>query len=261
MRYSLEIEYIGQNYAGSQRQPDGINTIQSEIEKAIRTLTKQDIKVIFSGRTDAGVNAFGQTIHFETADTLVASRFTNSMNGLLPKDISVKNMKEVPNTFHAQMSAKWKWYQYRIVNRTQRSAFDERVLFVRHPLNLENIISALKLLEGEHDFSAFRSTGTQTPTNVCKIFYANARKCNDEIIIDIVGNRFLYNMIRTIVGTILMLEKNNSNPEKIKTILNSKDRKNAGPTAEGTALTLMQVGYEEWSNNKQNKIINGDKRI
>lgn len=265
-RYKLEIEYIGKNYAGSQRQKEGVRTIQSEIEKALSTLTKQNKKVIFSGRTDAGVNAKGQVLHFdqnqdEFTETLVASRFINSMNGLLPTDISVKDIVEVPQTFHAQLSAKWRWYRYSIINRTQRSAFDGLSLLERRKLSLENINCALKLIEGEHDFSAFKSLGTNTPSDVCKIFLANAQKQGDEIIIDIVGNRFLYNMVRTIAGTVLMLEKNNSDPRVIKEILDSRNRQKAGPVVSPTALTLMKVGYGEWQTMTTNKIINGDTRI
>ena len=104
-RYKLEIEYIGTNFQGSQTQPNGVLTIQDEVEKALRTLTKQKIKTIFSGRTDAGVNAKGQVAHFDYDETFVASKFINSMNGLLPNDISVKNVEEVPQDFHAQKSA------------------------------------------------------------------------------------------------------------------------------------------------------------
>lgn len=257
-RYKLEIEYIGQNYSGSQKQPGEVKTIQDEIESALRTLTKQNTKTIFSGRTDAGVNARGQVLHFDFDQTLVASKFINSMNGLLPDDISVKNLVEVPQNFHAQKSARWRWYRYSIINRTQRSAFDGRSLLVRNNLNLENINRALKQLEGEHDFSAFKSTGTGTPSDVCKILYTRANRNGDEIIIDIVGTRFLYNMVRTIVGTILMLEKDGLDPETIKAILDSKDRKNAGPTISPTGLTFMKAGYNEWTQDTKNKIINGD---
>lgn len=260
-RYKLEIEYIGQNYAGSQKQSGEVKTIQDEIDTALRTLTKQNTKTIFSGRTDAGVNARGQVLHFDFDQALVASKFINSMNGLLPNDISVKNLVEVPQNFHAQKSARWRWYRYSIINRTQRSAFDGRSLLVRKPLRLENITLALKLLEGEHDFSAFKSTGTGTPSDVCNILHTNAKRQGDEIIIDVVGTRFLYNMVRTIVGTILMLEKDGLDPKNIKTVLDLKDRKNAGPTISPYGLTFMKVGYEDWTTDTINKIINGDKRI
>lgn len=258
-RYRLEIEYIGKEFAGSQCQrtnKDEPRTIQSEVQKALSTLIKKETKTIFSGRTDAGVNAGGmkyapaarisggQVLHFDCSKRLVASEFVNSMNGILPKDISVKNLEEVQDDFHAQMSAKWRWYRYILVNRNQRSAFDGDLLLVRHGLNLENMKCALKLIEGEHDFSSFKSTGTNTPTDICNILCTNVQKRRDEIIIDIVGNRFLYNMVRTIVGTLLMLEKNSLPPKRILEILNSKQRKNAGPTINPYGLTLMKVGYE-----------------
>ena len=258
-RYKLEVEYIGLNYAGSQKQSQEVKTIQDEIETALRTLTKQNTKTIFSGRTDAGVNAKGQVLHFDIEKTLVASKFINSMNGLLPKDISVKNLVEVPETFHAQKSARWRWYRYLIINRAQRSAFDGERLLVRTPLSLENINCALEQLKGEHDFSSFKSTGTGNPNDICKIVYTRAEREGDKIIIDIIGTRFLYNMVRTIIGTILMLEKDGRNPKEMKTILASKDRKKAGPTINPYGLTFMKAGYEEWSEDTKNKIINGDK--
>ena len=272
-RYKLEIEYIGEGYNGSQIQGEIIDgkrnievpTIQNEVEKALRTLTKQNTKIIFSGRTDAGVNAKGQVAHFDTNEvfdeTFVASKFINSLNGLLPDDISVKNAEKVSNHFHAQKSAKWRWYRYSVTNRAQRSAFDRFTFLVRNQLSPENINRALSFLEGEHDFSSFKSSGSTTPDNVCKIFLAQAKKLDDKIIIDIVGTRFLYNMVRTIVGTILMFEKNETNPAEIKNILSAKNRKIAGPAISPDGLTLMKVSYEDWTEDTKKKITNGDKLV
>ena len=148
-KFALVVEYIGTNYAGSQIQPDKV-TIQSELEKALSTLiiggrgcrklesTPQNrlIKSVFSGRTDAGVHAKGQVVHFETDKPIVAPRFVNSLNGLLPPDISVKSVESVDDEFHAQLSAQYRIYQYKIVNRRQRSAWDSNSLLVREPLNV-----------------------------------------------------------------------------------------------------------------------------
>lgn len=135
-KYALIVEYIGTNYAGSQIQPDRI-TIQSELERALGTLIKSEgnfprkIKTIFSGRTDAGVHARGQVVHFVSEEPIVASRFLNSLNGLLPQDISVSSIKEVADDFHAQKSGRFRRYQYKIVNRSRRSAWDSHSLLVR----------------------------------------------------------------------------------------------------------------------------------
>lgn len=246
-RYALIIQYIGKNYAGSQIQGGRIKnppkTIQSELNIALYTLLKQKIKTIFSGRTDARVNAKGQVVHFETDKQIVASRFINSLNGLLPNDISVLELKEVPNDFHAQMSAKKRYYQYVFYNRKQRSAFDGDLMLVKHDLDIQRMQKALEYIKGEHDFSAFRSAGSNTPKSVCFIYKAECKKLDDTVIIDIVGNRFLYNMVRAIVGTLLMIEKNHSSPETMKEILESKDRTKAGKTVNPYGLTLMKVEY------------------
>lgn len=246
-RYAIIIQYVGKNYSGSQVQ--GVNgkkapkTIQSELNIALYTLLNTEIKTIFSGRTDSGVNAKGQVVHFETDKKIVASRFINSINGLLPYDISVLELKEVPKDFHAQKSAKKRHYQYVFYNRKQRSAFDFDLMLVRDDLDIKRMQKSLGYLKGENDFSAFKSSGSNTPQNVCFIYKAECKKQGDTVVIDIVGNRFLYNMVRAIVGTLLLIEKNNLSPETMKNILEGKDRKKAGKTVSPYGLTLMKVEY------------------
>lgn len=241
-KYAIKIEYVGKNYHGSQVQPNK-NTIQAELEIALYTLLKTKIKTIFSGRTDAGVNARGQVVHFETDKKIVASRFINSLNGILPADISVAEFKEVANEIHAQKSAKKRYYQYVFYNRELRSAFDGDLMLIKYDLNNERMQKALDYLKGEHDFSAFRSSKSEVPNRVCFIYKAECKKLGDTVVIDIVGNRFLYNMVRTIVGTLLLIEKNNLPPEFMKEILDGKDRTKAGKTVSPYGLTLMKVEY------------------
>lgn len=258
-RYAIEVQYVGKNYAGSQLQPDRV-TIQSELEKALSTLiggwgkinpnepkstpnSKRIIKTIFSGRTDAGVNAKGQMVHFETDKQIVASRFINSLNGLLPDDISVSQIKEVPKDFHVQKSAKKRHYQYVFYNRKQKSAFDGELMLVKYALDIHRMQKALDYLTGEHDFSAFKSSSSGVPNKICFIYKAECKKLGDMVVIDIVGNRFLYNMVRTIVGTLLLIEKNHLSPEFMKEILEGRDRTKAGKTVNPYGLTLMKVEY------------------
>ena len=255
-KYALKLEYIGTNYAGSQIQPDQ-QTIQSELERAIRTLTggchsgsdlPRPIKTIFSGRTDAGVHSKGQIVHFVTEEQIVASKFQNSLNGLLPKDISVSELFEVPDDFHAQKSGRYRRYQYRIINRQQRSVWDGHSLLVRKKLDIDRMNKALSHLIGEHDFTSFKSAQATDPASVCVIYKALCTKSGDEITIEIVANRFLYNMVRTILGTLLYIEKNNLEPAVMKEILDAKDRTKAGPTVSPDGLTLMEVGYKPYCN-------------
>lgn len=262
-KYALTVQYIGTNYAGSQIQPDRV-TVQSVLEDAICTLigdggrenvaapgkTPRKIKTIFSGRTDAGVHSKGQVVHFESSEPIVASRFLNSMNGILPNDISVSKIVEVDERFHAQKSAKWRRYQYKIVNRRWRNVWDAHSLLVREPLDIERINRSLSYLLGEHDFSSFRSAKTSNPATDCIFYKAEAVKVGDEIVIELVANRFLYNMVRTIVGTLLLIEHNKFQPEFMKEVLESKDRNKAGATVSPDGLTLVEVGYTDFDQNK-----------
>lgn len=260
-RYTIKVEYVGKDYAGSQLQGGqgelAPRTIQSELEKALSTLIgeggkpktpipqnkKKRIKTIFSGRTDKGVNSKGQIVQFETDKTLVASKFIFSMNGVLPMDISASDLMEVETGFHAQKSAKKRHYQYVFYNKKQRSAFDGDLLLIKWDLNIQRMQKSLEYLLGEHDFSSFRSSGSSTKNEICFIYKVECKKLDDAVVIDIVGNRFLYNMVRAIVGTLLKIESNNLAPETMKMILEAKDRSKAGKTVNPYGLTLMKVEY------------------
>ena len=256
MRYALDVQYRGKNYDGSQIQFEAGkevgNTIQGELEKVLCTLIEskaqinnRPIKTIFSGRTDKGVNALGQVVHFDTDKEIVASKFIYQMNEILPDDISVSNLRIVPNTFHAQKSAKSRYYRYELVNRRYKQAFDGDILRVKYELDVERMQLALNYLKGEHDFSSFKSSGTLNPSRVCFITRAEIEKQGDRIYIHLEGNRFLYNMVRTIVGTLLEMEGHKLPPEHMKEVLEAKDRRKAGRTVSPYGLTLMRVDYSQ----------------
>ena len=256
-RYAFLIQYQGKNYAGSQIQlnPNGKEqptpTIQGLLEKAICTYSgvqptpdnTRPIKTVFSGRTDAGVNSIGQTVHVDLDNNIVASKFINSINGLLPKDISISDVREVDSLFHAQKSAKKRYYRYVFVNREQRKAFDGDLLRVENSLDVERMNKALGYLVGEHDFSSFKNSGSSNPYTVCEIYEANCYRHDDLIILDISGNRFLYNMVRIIVGTLLMIERNDEKPEFMEYVLDAQNREKAGKTVSKNGLTLLKVEY------------------
>ena len=255
MRYALDVQYIGKNYYGSQIQfEDGKEidkpTIQGELEKVLCTLLEsktqinnRPIKTIFSGRTDKGVNSLGQVVHFDYDKEIVASKFIYQMNEILPDDISVNNLRIVPSSFHAQKSAKARYYRYELINRCFKQAFDGDILRVKYELNVERMQSALNFLLGEHDFSSFKSSGTLNPSKVCFITRAEVEKLGDRVFIHLEGNRFLYNMVRTIVGTLLEIEGHHLPVEHMKTVLEAKDRRKAGQTVSPFGLTLMKVSY------------------
>ena len=256
MRYALDVQYIGKNYAGSQIQFENGKeiaepTIQGELERAIRTLIKSGsnaednsrLRTIFSGRTDKGVNSLGQVVHFDTDKEIVASSFIYHLNEILPSDISVSNLRIVPDTFHAQKSAKARYYRYELINRRYKQAFDGDILRVKYDLDIERMQTALNFLIGEHDFSSFKSSGTLNPSKVCTITRAEVERQGDRVFIHIEGNRFLYNMVRTIVGTLLEIEGHHLPVEKMKEILEAHDRRRAGQTVSPYGLTLMRVDY------------------
>lgn len=256
MRYAISVQYIGKNYAGSQIQFENgeqieAPTIQGELEKALCTLiggksaknNKRPIKAIFSGRTDKGVNSLGQVVHFDTDEMIVASKFLYSINEILPDDISVSDLREVDKSFHAQKSAKKRYYRFEFVNRRCKNAFDGDLLRVKFKTDVERMQKSLDYLLGEHDFSSFKSSGTLNPSKICIIYEVKVSKVGDKVIIDIVGNRFLYNMVRTIVGTLLEIEGHNLAPEHMKDVLEAKDRRKAGMTVSPYGLTLMKVMY------------------
>jgi len=209
-------------------------------------IDKKKTKTIFSGRTDAGVNAKCQVVHFDTDVDLHKTKFLYSINSLLPKDISVKELKKVQSSFHAQKSARWRWYRYVIVNRAFRSVWDIPSMSVHKKIDIDIINKSLEYLKGEHDFSAFRCARSDNPARICNVSYVYASEKNDIISIDIVADRFLYNMVRIIVGTLLKIERNSWSPSKMKEILESKDRTQAGETIIPDGLYLMKVGYENY---------------
>ncbi len=257
MKYALKVRYIGKNYYGSQIQFENGKeidkpTIQGILEKAICTVTgeriteenKRPIKTVFSGRTDKGVNAKGQILHFRYDKPIVASRFVYSVNEILPPDISIRDLTEVNEGFHAQKSAKRRHYRYELVNRRNKDAFDGDLMRVKYEINLEEMQKSLNYLIGEHDFSSFKSSGTLNPSTVCFIEKAECKRLEDDrVVIDIIGDRFLYNMVRTIVGTLLEIEGHNLPPEHMKEVLEAKDRRKAGQTVSPYGLTLLEVQY------------------
>lgn len=255
MRYALDVQYRGKNYSGSQIQFENGKmieepTVQGELEKAICTLLEsktqinnRPVKTIFSGRTDKGVNSLGQVVHFDYDKDIVASKFIYQMNEILPDDISISNLRIVDPSFHAQKSARSRYYRYELINRRYKQAFDGDILRVKYELDVERMQTALNFLKGEHDFSSFKSSGTLNPSKICFISRADVERQGDRVFIHIEGNRFLYNMVRAIVGTLLEIEGHKLPAEHIKNVLEARDRRKAGQTVSPYGLTLMKVSY------------------
>lgn len=240
----LVVEYDGSAYCGWQRQENGIS-IQQLLEEGLGRMTGEEIRVVGSGRTDAGVHALRQVAHFRTASRLGERNLLMGINSLLPADIAVLEVRETDPSFHARFSVKSKVYLYRICNRPVRSALERnRAWFVWEPLDLARIGKALPLLKGTHDFTSFCSTHTDSPDRIRTILAIGAeRDLSGMIHISLEADGFLRYMVRTIVGTLVDVGRGKLPPEEVAAILQAKDRRRAGLTAPAHGLFLKDVKY------------------
>ena len=244
-RIKLTIAYDGTNYCGWQIQPNGI-TIEEVINKALSKLTGEDIAVIGASRTDSGVHAMGNVAVFDTNTTIPPDRIAVSLNQRLPEDIVIVHSEEVPVDFHPRYCDCSKTYEYHIIN-TRIPVPTKRLTnyFVSYKLNIENMKKAASYLVGEHDFVSFCNVRTDVENTVRTITALDILTNGNEITIRITGNGFLYNMVRIIVGTLIRVGRGFYEPEKVKEILEAKDRKAAGVTAPAHGLMLMEIHYEK----------------
>jgi len=249
----MKISYDGTAYSGFQTQPRD-RTIQEEIERAIQKLTGEDICIIASGRTDAGVHAQGQIFNFLTASSMELKRWCLAMNNVLPRDIVVLNAQEVPLDFHARKAARRKIYHYTINNYRHIDVFQRNFQY-HHPtkLNVDKMKEAISCLVGEHDFTSFCSTKSKKDSHVRRIHEAyieldQIRHRSDQgnlIRIVISGSGFLYHMVRIIAGTLIYIGEDKLSSDDMQRILASADRSQAGPTAMAHGLSLWDVQYED----------------
>lgn len=239
----LIIEYDGKGFNGWQKQPDRLN-IQGEIEKAIEEITGEKVNLTASGRTDAGVHSLGQTANFKTDSKIPTEKFAKAINSRLKKSIVIKSAEEVDEKFHSRYSVKSKTYRY-IINNSENGTAIYRGLEYHVPMKLdyEKMNEAIKYFIGEHDFKAFKASGTSSKSSVRKILDGNVRKEGERVIIEVTGTGFLYNMVRIISGTLLDVGLGKIKPEDIPSIIESKDRTKAGKTLPAHGLYLLQVNY------------------
>jgi tRNA pseudouridine38-40 synthase len=240
----LLIEYDGTNYQGWQVQPKG-PTIQGILEEMLGLLTGQPVQLFGSGRTDSGVHALGQVAHFKTQSQMDIRTIQRALNSLLPPDIVIQKVEEVGEGFHARKHSKSKIYEYRILNRNLRSAFQRGYAWhIPQKLDLTEMKKATQVLVGEHDFSAFRTVGSPTRTTVRRVIRAEWKRGRYGLIrFEIEANGFLKQMVRSIIGTLVEIGKGRIKAEDLRKILNSKERKGAGPTAPARGLFLKEVKY------------------
>ena len=240
----LTIEYDGKDFNGWQKQPNKLN-IQGEIERVIENITGEKVELIASGRTDAGVHAMGQVANFKTNSNISIEKLPIAINSQVKNSIRIQNAEEVDEKFHSRYNCKRKTYRYVIDNSKYGSAIYRNISYhMPIPLNIEEMKKAIKYFEGEHDFKAFKSSGTSSKSSIRTIYKANIITEGPNIAVDLTGNGFLYNMVRIIVGTLVDVGLGKINAEDIPNIIESKDRTKAGKTLPPQGLMLLRVEYE-----------------
>ncbi len=239
--YKLLIQYDGTNYSGWQIQLNA-NSVQQEITNAIKTLTTENVNLIGSGRTDAGVHAFGQVANFRTELELESYRFLYSLNSMLPRDISILSMDNVDKDFHSRFDAKKRSYLYFFINYKSPFYF-KYSCFHNKKLNCKSLNELSKALIGKNDFTSFAKKKKETENTVCTIYNAYWKESKGIVIFYIQADRFLHGMVRTITGTILKLHEEKKSAVALQEIINSKNRCEAGMSLPPNGLFLYKVKY------------------
>ena len=239
----LLISYDGTDFSGWQRQPDR-RTVQQVLEEAIGRLTGVEPPTNASGRTDAGVHALGQVVHFYTASGHSTGVFVKALNAILPPDVRVKGAWDVPQSFHATLDAKSKRYRYAIDNGPIADPFRLRTSHhVYLPLDSEAMNRAAQVLKGRHDFHSFETNWPNRTSSVRTIFDIEVTRHGDDVRVEVEADGFLYNMVRSIAGTLIQVGIGRWPEEKVAEALRAEDRREAGPTAPPQGLFLLRVRY------------------
>lgn len=243
MRIALGLEYDGTAYNGWQRQRTG-RGVQEQLEIALTRVANEDIEVVCAGRTDTGVHASGQVVHFDTTSNRGDRGWLLGANTNLPDDISVSWARHVHDDFHARFTATARTYRYLILNRLERSALHRnRAWWVYDALDIGNMQTAAKALVGRHDFSAFRAAGCQASTPIREITALSLERQGSWIQLEVTANAFLQHMVRNITGTLVAVGRGDERPEWVAEVLESRDRKAGGMAAPPHGLTLIDVTY------------------
>lgn len=244
-RVKLTVAYDGTNYCGWQVQPNGI-TIESELNKHLSELLKEEIHVIGASRTDAGVHAMGNVAVFDTTARMPAEKISYAMNTRLPEDIRIQESRQVADDFHPRFCETVKTYEYKICSRRFPDPCSRLYsLFYYWDLDEKKMQQAANYLIGTHDFTSFCTNKPEVTDRVRTIYSLDVIREGEMITVRVRGNGFLYNMVRIIVGTLLRVGSQMMEPEEIPAVLEAKDRTRAGDTARPQGLTLVKIEYPE----------------
>lgn len=243
MRVALGVEYDGSSFHGWQRQNEVIS-VQQRLEEALSRVANEPIKVTCAGRTDAGVHATGQVVHFDTQSYRPERAWTLGINTYLPASVAVRWVKEVDDSFHARFSATARRYRYLIFNNNFRSGIlPSGITHVHGPLDHELMHQAAQNLVGKHDFSSFRAVDCQAKTAIRTISHINVSRMGEYILIDVQANAFLHHMVRNITGTLLTIGRGEQPIDWTSKLLEVKDRTVSGARAKPNGLYLVNVTY------------------
>lgn len=243
MRRVLGIEYDGTAFNGWQVQQDG-RSVQGCLEEALSAVADRPVKATAAGRTDTGVHAVGQVVHFDTDAARPDRAWTLGVNAALPADVAVRWVRAAPDGFHARYAARARSYRYCILNGPLRSALlRHRAWWVRRPLDAAAMTRAGEALVGEHDFSAFRAAECQARTASRNLTHLEVRRDGDLLTVDVSANAFLHHMVRNIVGTLAVVGRGEAEPDWVAEVLAGRDRREGGMTAPAAGLYLLRVDY------------------
>lgn len=243
MRIALGIEYDGTAYNGWQRQKSGTG-VQEPVEAALSSVADESVEVVCAGRTDAGVHAAAQVVHFDSGAERSERGWLLGANSNLPDDINVSWVRFVAEDFHARYSAESRTYRYLILNRLVRSAlFRQRAWWVHQPLDAGAMQRGADCLLGEHDFSAFRAAGCQARTPIRNVISADIARHGDWVSLTITANAFLQHMVRNVAGLLVAIGRGEQPPRWARSVLDTRDRKRGGVAAPAHGLMLIAVRY------------------
>jgi len=244
MRIALGIEYDGSEFRGWQTQPGG-GTVQDSLETALTQIAGVPIGVVCAGRTDAGVHAIGQVVHFDAPVVRPLTAWVRGTNTFLSPAVAVRWAQPVSDDFHARFSATARHYRYLLLNRPQRPGIEHgRMGWYHRPLNIERMQQAAAQIVGEHDFSAFRAAECQAKTPVRTIYAAQVRQCGELFIFDFEANAFLQHMVRNLVGSLVFIGQGKQSTDWMLELLATKNRRLAAPTFAADGLYLVGVRYD-----------------
>lgn len=245
-RVALGVEYNGAKFHGFQKQSSGVDTVQARLELGLSKVADEEVSLVCAGRTDAGVHATNQVVHFDTLAERPMKAWTRGVNALLPDTVSVKWAQLVEPFFHARFGAHCRTYRYVIANTPVRPALAcEQLTWVRESLDLDAMQEAASHLVGEHDFSSFRAAQCQARSPVRTMHHLHIARRGELIVIELQANAFLHHMVRNIMGVLLAIAKGERPVAWIKEVLAARDRRSADVTAKPHGLHLVSVAYPE----------------